>query len=206
MSLTKFSSTCTLASLILRLQVRTASLYSSQVTCPCFQSLYAPFFTLSVPSRSLPSHAGFLSRLPIFLFRGMETLSFTYLWKINLYIFILFPHWCYILCHTRKLLWFGDIKIILGGFPNEKEGTWFLSISCTMQQAKCHRWSTFFFINFMHLLVLLLSTHPNSSSLKYKKNQFCKNVDNCKSSAQLRMKAHTFWITSSYLLGSLLHF
>lgn len=38
-------------------------------------------------------------------------------------IFIFFPRWCYMLCHTPRLLWFGDIKIFVGGFPNEKEGT-----------------------------------------------------------------------------------
>jgi len=72
-SLAKFSSACALAILIPCLQVQMASLYSSQVTHPCFQSLYVPFLPPSLPSRSLLSHAGFLPCLPAFLFRRMES-------------------------------------------------------------------------------------------------------------------------------------
>ena len=64
---------CALAFLIPHRQVLMASLYSSQLTCPCFESLYAPFFALSMPSRSLLSYASFLPPLPTFLFRGTES-------------------------------------------------------------------------------------------------------------------------------------
>ena len=72
-SLIKLSSAHAVAFLILCLQVQTASLYPSQVTCPCFQNLYAPFLALSLPSRSLLIHAGFLPPLPAFIFREKES-------------------------------------------------------------------------------------------------------------------------------------
>ncbi|KAK4828014.1 hypothetical protein QYF61_022791, partial [Mycteria americana] len=67
-SLAKFSSNCTLAFPTPSLHKQAASLYSSQVTCPCFHCL----------------HAGFFPSLPDFLHLGPE--SSCALWKASLKI------------------------------------------------------------------------------------------------------------------------
>jgi len=71
--LAKLNSICALIFLIPSLHILTASLYSSQATYPQSHSLHISFLSLSLTSRSFISPAGFLPRLPVFLFWGMAS-------------------------------------------------------------------------------------------------------------------------------------
>lgn len=62
----RFISRWALASLTASLHACTASLFSSQVTCPCFQLMYTPFLCLSFATSSVFIHAGLLACLPDF--------------------------------------------------------------------------------------------------------------------------------------------
>ncbi|KAK4812272.1 LOW QUALITY PROTEIN: hypothetical protein QYF61_012947, partial [Mycteria americana] len=79
-SLAKFSSSCTLAFLTPSLHKRAVSLYSSQVTCPCFHCLCSSLLLSSLTS----IHAGLFPSLPDFLHLGTES-SCTF-WKASLKI------------------------------------------------------------------------------------------------------------------------
>jgi len=68
-----FSYIYTIAFLISALQVWKASLYSSLATCSCFHYLYFSFLFLSLTSRSLLSHASFLTSRRDFLCWRMES-------------------------------------------------------------------------------------------------------------------------------------
>ncbi|KAK4816284.1 hypothetical protein QYF61_014582 [Mycteria americana] len=83
-SLAKFSSSCALAFLTPSLHKRAVSLYSSQVTCPCFHCLCSSFLLFSLTSRSQLSHAHLFPSLPDFLHLGTE--SSCTLWKASLKI------------------------------------------------------------------------------------------------------------------------
>ncbi|KAK4832887.1 hypothetical protein QYF61_026437, partial [Mycteria americana] len=61
-----------------------ASLYSSQVTCPCLHCLCSSLLPFSLTNRSQLSHAGLLPSLPDFLHLGTE--SSCALWKASLKI------------------------------------------------------------------------------------------------------------------------
>ncbi|KAK4826427.1 hypothetical protein QYF61_008960 [Mycteria americana] len=83
-SLAKFSSSCALAFLTPSLHKRAASLYSSQVTRPCFHCLCRSLLLFSLTSTSRLSHAGLFLSLPDFL--HLETESSCALWKASLKI------------------------------------------------------------------------------------------------------------------------
>ncbi|KAK4814468.1 hypothetical protein QYF61_018986 [Mycteria americana] len=83
-SLAKFSSSCSLAFLTPSRHKRAASLYSSQVTRPCFHCLCSSLLLFSLTSMSQLSHAGLFSSLPDFLHLGTE--SSCALWKASLKI------------------------------------------------------------------------------------------------------------------------
>jgi len=73
-SISMFIFICTLAFLSPSLYVWSASLYSSQATHSCFHFLYFSFFSFSLTSRSLLSHADILPPLTDFIWRGKELL------------------------------------------------------------------------------------------------------------------------------------
>ncbi|KAK4824907.1 LOW QUALITY PROTEIN: hypothetical protein QYF61_021422 [Mycteria americana] len=79
-----FSSSCALAFLTPSLHKRAASLYSSQITCPCFHCLCSSLLLFILTSMSRLSHAGLFPSLPNFLHLGTER-SCT-LWKASLKI------------------------------------------------------------------------------------------------------------------------
>ncbi|KAK4815575.1 LOW QUALITY PROTEIN: hypothetical protein QYF61_004092 [Mycteria americana] len=83
-SLAKFSSSCTLAFLTPSLHKWAASLYSSQVTRPCFHCLCSSLLLFSLTSMSRFSHASLFPSLPDFLHLGTE--SSCALWKASLKI------------------------------------------------------------------------------------------------------------------------
>ncbi|KAK4810853.1 LOW QUALITY PROTEIN: hypothetical protein QYF61_008825 [Mycteria americana] len=83
-SLVKFSSSWALAFLTPSLHNWAVSLYSSQVTCPCFHCLCISFLPFSLTSMSQLSHAGLLPSFPDFLHLGTE--SSCALWKASLKI------------------------------------------------------------------------------------------------------------------------
>ena len=70
-SLTKFNYICALAFLTPSLYVWTSFLYNSQATHPQFHCSYFSFFSLSLTSRFLFSHTGFVPCLHDFLFWRM---------------------------------------------------------------------------------------------------------------------------------------
>ncbi|KAK4828851.1 hypothetical protein QYF61_000908, partial [Mycteria americana] len=77
-----FSSSCALTILTPTLHKWAASLYSSQVTCPCFHCLRSSLLLFTLTSRSRLSHAGLFPSLPDFLHLGTE--SSCALWKASL--------------------------------------------------------------------------------------------------------------------------
>ncbi|KAK4816838.1 hypothetical protein QYF61_023902 [Mycteria americana] len=78
------TSSCTLAFLTPSLHNRAASLYSSQVTYPCFHCLCSSLLPFSLTSRSRLIHASLLPSFPDFLHLGIE--SSCTLWKASLKI------------------------------------------------------------------------------------------------------------------------
>ncbi|KAK4825745.1 LOW QUALITY PROTEIN: hypothetical protein QYF61_002184 [Mycteria americana] len=83
-SFAKFSSSCALAFLTPSLHKQAASLYSSQVTRPCFHCLCSSLLLFSLTSMSRLSNAGLFPSLSDFLHLGTE--SSCALWKASLKI------------------------------------------------------------------------------------------------------------------------